>query len=70
MAELKDIKEQEGDDSKRKNDVYIFDKRYIKQKVNLKTINGGSIEAIKEHIISGSGQRYSFEYGCKITTKI
>jgi hypothetical protein len=54
---IKDIKIKENDISARKNDVYIYDKKTYKQrKVDLKTVNGASPEAISSHITSGSGQ--------------
>jgi hypothetical protein len=56
-GQIKQIKELDDDKSSRKNDAYIYDKKsYRQQKVDLKTINGGSINSIQEHIISGSGQ--------------
>jgi hypothetical protein len=55
--QIKDIKIRENDSSARKNDVYIYDKNTYKQrKVDLKTVNGASPEAISSHIASGSGQ--------------
>jgi hypothetical protein len=55
--QIKDIKIRENDSSARKNDVYIYDKKTYKQrKVDLKTVNGASPEAISSHIASGSGQ--------------
>jgi hypothetical protein len=54
---IKDIKIRENDSSARRNDVYIYDKKtYIQRKVDLKTVNGASPEAISSHIASGSGQ--------------
>ncbi|MDR1023801.1 MAG: hypothetical protein LBL94_11120, partial [Prevotellaceae bacterium] len=54
---IKDIKIKESDTSARRNDVYIYDKKtYIQRKVDLKTVNGASPEAISSHIASGSGQ--------------
>jgi hypothetical protein len=54
---IKDIKTKENDTGARKNDVYIYDKKTYKQrKVDLKTVNGASPEAISSHITSGSGQ--------------
>jgi hypothetical protein len=54
---IKDIKIKENDTSARRNDVYIYDKKTYKQKkVDLKTVNGASPEAISSHIASGSGQ--------------
>jgi hypothetical protein len=54
---IKDIKAMESDESARKNDIYIYDKKTYKQsKVDLKTVNGASPEAISSHIASGSGQ--------------
>jgi hypothetical protein len=54
---IKDIKIKESDASARRNDVYIYDKKTYKQrKVDLKTVNGASPEAISSHITSGSGQ--------------
>jgi hypothetical protein len=51
------IKKMEGDTGKRKNDVYIYDKKtYMQRKVDLKTCGTPSAKAIREHIISGSGQ--------------
>jgi hypothetical protein len=55
--QINKIKAIQGDKSKRINDVYIYDKRtYIQRKVDLKTVNNGSKEAIISHIESGSGQ--------------
>ncbi|MDR1023161.1 MAG: hypothetical protein LBL94_07835 [Prevotellaceae bacterium] len=57
VKHIKDIKIKENDTSARKNDVYIYDKKtYIQRKVDLKTVNGASPEAISSHIASGSGQ--------------
>jgi hypothetical protein len=54
---IKNIKIKENDISARKNDVYIYDKKtHMQRKVDLKTVNGASPEAISSHITSGSGQ--------------
>ncbi len=54
---IKKIKILTGDSNPRINDVYLYDKKsFIQRKVEIKTINGGSIATIKNHIISGSGQ--------------
>ena len=56
-GQIKKIKVLENSTDKRKNDVYIYDKKtYNQSKVDLKTINSGSIKILAEHIISGSGQ--------------
>ncbi|MDR2652255.1 MAG: hypothetical protein LBC68_08075 [Prevotellaceae bacterium] len=55
--QINKIKAIENDTGKRINDVYVYDKKtYIQRKVELKTINGASAEAISSQIISGSGQ--------------
>jgi hypothetical protein len=43
---FKDIKMLDKDVNLRKNDAYIYDKKtFYQQKVDLKTVNGGSIKA-------------------------
>jgi hypothetical protein len=42
---------------RRKNDVYLYDiKTYAQKKVELKSLFGNSMEAVKSQIISGTGQ--------------
>jgi hypothetical protein len=56
-GQIKKIKEQEADTDKRKNDVYIYDKKtFLQKKVDLKTTGNPSIKTVSEHIRSGSGQ--------------
>ena len=51
------IKAKLTDISKSVNDIYAYDKiSYRQYKIDLKTVNGGSKEAITEHIIKGSKQ--------------
>jgi hypothetical protein len=56
-GQIKLIKQLEDDTSKRKNDVYIYNKNDYKQsKVDLKTSGEASVKSISYHIASGSGQ--------------
>jgi hypothetical protein len=56
-GQIKKIRELEGNMDKRKNDVYIYDRKtYQQSKVDFKTSGDPSVKTIKEHIISGSGQ--------------
>jgi hypothetical protein len=56
-GQIKDIKGLEEDISKRKNDVYIYDKiTYAQKKVDLKLSGEPSIKSIAYHISNGSGQ--------------
>ena len=55
--QIGEIKRIFGDNTLKKNDVYLVDKKsfYI-LKADLKNIGGGSISAIRDHIIEGSKQ--------------
>jgi hypothetical protein len=56
-GQIKEIKVLEGDISKRKNDVYIYDKiTYAQKKVDLKSSGEPSVKSIAYHVSSGSGQ--------------
>jgi hypothetical protein len=56
-GQIKAIKKIDADESVRKNDVYIYDKKtYNQRKVDLKTVRGASLKTIINHIASGSGQ--------------
>jgi hypothetical protein len=56
-GQIKAIKKLEGDESQRKNDCYIYDKKtYVQNKVDLKSSGESSIKSISYHISSGSGQ--------------
>lgn len=56
-GQLKEIKELEKSKDAFINDVYLFDKKtYVLKKADLKEVSGGSKEAIKNHVISGSVQ--------------
>jgi hypothetical protein len=56
-GQIKEIKILEKDKSLLLNDVYLYDKKtFYQQKADLKAVNGGSLEAIKTHILHGSEQ--------------
>jgi hypothetical protein len=54
---IKEIKMLENDKTLYENDVYLYDRKtFYQQKADLKSVNGGSLDAIKNHIIDGSEQ--------------
>ena len=56
-GQKKQIKKLENDKTLCNNDAYIYNKEtFYQQKTDIKAVNGGSIEAIKEHISQGSKQ--------------
>ena len=56
-GQIKQIKKSEGDENKRKNDIYTFNKKdFTKKKAEIKTMGDPSIKTIIEQISSGSGQ--------------